>query len=117
MLPKENVPGSPHGYAAGHPLPVWVIFDAPQAYRTDLVYLNDRKCGAHSDIRSCATFGLSWKQMSLSHSRAKADNLGQIFIDKDAGKGAVHIIALTSGRQELTPRSLGPLSLGRCRHI
>jgi hypothetical protein len=29
MLPKE-IPGSPHGYAAGHPLPVWVIFDAPQ---------------------------------------------------------------------------------------
>jgi hypothetical protein len=43
--------------------------------------------------------------------------LGQISIDKDAGTGAVHIIALTSGRQELTSRPLGPLSLGRCRHI
>jgi hypothetical protein len=28
---------------------LWVIFDATQVYRTGLVYLNDRKCGAHSD--------------------------------------------------------------------
>jgi hypothetical protein len=56
MLPKENVPGSPHGYAAGHPFPVWVIFDAPQAYGTGLVYLNDRRCGAHSDTSELCHF-------------------------------------------------------------
>ena len=33
-----------------------VIFDAPQAYRIGLVYLNDRKCGAHSDTSESRQF-------------------------------------------------------------
>jgi hypothetical protein len=112
MLPKENVPGSPHGYAAGHPLPVWVIFDAPQAYRTGLVYHNDRRCGAHSDTSELCDFRTF---LNTNVAIAFKSQSGQLGTDSHRQRCRY---TLTSGRQEtLTSRPLGPLSLGRCWHI